>query len=94
MKQRNTPEYQHNTSGISWNNGTLHKEEQLHLNVDYKLKFSEHLEGILKRAGRNINAILITLPYKNFEKRHIFMNCFLHHSWFLLFPFSKDVLQP
>ena len=71
MKQRNTPEYQHNTSGISWNNGTLHKEEQLHLNVDYKLKFSEHLEGILKRAGRNINAILIILPYKNFEKRHI-----------------------
>ena len=48
----------------------------------------------MKKAGRNINAFLRILAYKNFDKRRIFMNFFLRHSWFLLFFFSKDVLQP
>ena len=45
--------------------------EKLGLNVDYKLKFNEHLESILKKAGRNVKAFLRILPYKHFEKRHI-----------------------
>ena len=46
----------------------------LGLNVDCKLKFNKHLESIFKKAGRNVNAFLRILPYKNFEKRQIFMN--------------------
>ena len=70
VEQRNTPMHQQNTSGISRKNGTLHDEEQLHLIVDYKLtlKLNEHLESILKEAGRNVNAFLRIVPYKNFEK--------------------------
>ena len=41
-----TTEHQRKTSGTPRNNGTLYDEEQLHLNVDYKLKFNEHLESI------------------------------------------------
>ena len=51
-------------------------DKLLGLNVDYKLKFNEHLQSILKKAGQNVNAFLRILPYKNFEKRHIFMNLF------------------
>ena len=57
----------------------------LGLNVDYKLKFNEHLESILKKAGRNVNAFLRVLPYKNFEKRRIFMNLFFTSQLFLLY---------
>ena len=51
-------------------------DKLLGLNVDYKLKFNEHLQSILKKAGQKVNAFLRILPYKNFEKRHIFMNLF------------------
>ena len=68
VEQRNTPVHQQNTSGISRKNGTLHDEEQLHLIVDYKLTLNEHLESILKEAGRNVNTFLRIVPYKNFEK--------------------------
>ena len=69
-------------------------EKLLGLNVDYKLKFNEQLESILGKAGRNVNAFLRILPYKNFEKRHIHELVFLRPSCFLLLPFSMDVSQP
>ena len=83
-------EHQRNTSGTPRNNGTLHDEEQLHLNVDYKLKFNEHLESILKMwnlvayffpfwqdsFGKRWFYIFIILPYKSFERRRIIMNFF------------------
>ena len=56
------------------------------LNVDYKLKFNEDLESIFKKAGRNVNAFLRILPYKNFEKRHIFMNLFFTSVAFYYCP--------
>ena len=66
VKQRNTngtpTEHQRNTSGTPRNIGTLHEEEQLRLNVYYKLKLYKHLESLLKRAGRNVNAFLRILP--------------------------------
>ena len=37
----------------------------------------------MKKAGRNLNAFSRILPYKNFEKRRMFINFFLRHSWFL-----------
>ena len=45
------------------------REKLLALNVDYKLKLSKHLESILQKAGRNANAFLRILPYKNFAKK-------------------------
>ena len=64
-QQRNTNIHQRNT-----------QEEQLHLNIDYKLKLSKHLERTLKKAVQNVNAFLRILLYQNFEKRSIFMNFF------------------
>ena len=58
-------------------------KKHLGLNVDYKLKFNEHLESIFKKAGRNVNAFLRKLPHKNFEKRHIFMNLFFMSQLFV-----------
>ena len=63
-EQWNTPEKQRNTNGKPRNNGTLHDEEQLHLNVDCKLKFNEHLESFFKKAGRNVNVSLRIVPYR------------------------------
>ena len=61
-------EHQRNTSGTPRNNMILNDEEQLHLNVDYKLKFNKYLKSIFKKVGRNVNAFLKIMPYKNFEK--------------------------
>ena len=51
-------------------------EKLLGVNVDYKLKFNEHLDSIFKKAGRKVNARSRILPYMNFEKRRILMNSF------------------
>ena len=51
-------------------------EKLLGVNVDYKLKFNEHLDSILKKAGRKIHALSRILPYMNFEKRRLLMNSF------------------
>ena len=88
-EQQYTSEHQQNINLTPRNKGTLHKEEQLHLNIDYKLKFNEHLESILKRAGQNVNAILRILPFKNFEKRHIFINFFYITVSFYYFPLVR-----
>ena len=55
-------EHQRNTSGTPRNIGTLHEEEQLRLNVYYKLKLYKHLASLLKRAERKVNAFLRRLP--------------------------------
>ena len=61
-------------------------EKLLGLNVDYKVKFNEHLESVFKKADRNVNAFLRILPYKNFEKRCIFMNLFFTSVVFYYCP--------
>ena len=57
-------------------------QKLLGLKVDYKLKFNEHLESILKKAGRNVNVFLRILANKNFEKRRMFMNLFFTSQLF------------
>ena len=37
-------------------------EKLLGVNVDYNLKFNEHLESILKKAVRKVNALSRILP--------------------------------
>ena len=52
-------------------------EKLLGVNVDYNLKFNEHLESTLKKAVRKVNVLSRILPYRNFVKRSILMNsCF------------------
>ena len=51
-------------------------EKLLGVNVDYKLKFNEHLDSIFKKAGPKVNFVSRILPYTNFEKRRILMNSF------------------
>ena len=65
-------------------------EKILGVNVDYKLKFNEHLDSILKKAGRKVNALSRILPYMNFEKRRMLMNSFFYVTVQPL-PFSMDV---
>ena len=48
----------------------------LDVSTDYKLKFKEHLDSILKKAGQKVNALSRILPYMNFEKRRILMKSF------------------
>ena len=51
-------------------------EKLLGVNFDYKLKFNEHLDSILKKADRKVKALSRILPYMNFGKRWILMNSF------------------
>ena len=41
-----------------------------------KLKLNEHLDSILKKVGRKVNALSRMLPYMNFEKRLKLINFF------------------
>ena len=56
-----------NTSGTA-EPTERHDQQQLHLCADCKLKLNKQLESTLKKEGRNVNAFLRILPYKNFEK--------------------------
>ena len=60
-------------------------EKLLGVNIDYKLKLNEHLDSILKKAGRKVNVLSRILPYMNFEKRRVLMNSFFT-SKFNYFP--------
>ena len=51
-------------------------EKLLGVIVDYKPKFNEHLDNILQKPGRKVNALSRILPYMNFEKRRILMSSF------------------
>ena len=68
-------------------------EKLLGVIVDYKPKFNEHLDNILQKPGRKVNALSRILPYMNFEKRRILMSSFFHVTVQLL-PCSMDVSQP
>ena len=51
-------------------------EKLLGIKVDYKLTFSEHLNGILKKASCKINALSRIVNYMSIPKRRILMNSF------------------
>ena len=67
-------------------------EKLLGVNVDYNVKFSEHLESILKKAMRKVNALSRILPYRNFEKRRI-LNELVFYVTVQLLLFSTDISQ-
>ena len=51
-------------------------ERLLGVKIDSKLNFKEHLDGIIKKASREINALSRIAPYMNIEKPRLFMNSF------------------
>ena len=51
-------------------------EKLLGTKVDSKLNVNEHLNGVIKKASRKINALSRIIPFMNISKRHIFMNPF------------------
>ena len=51
-------------------------ERLLGVKIDSKLNFKEHLDGIIKKASRKINALSRTAPYMNIGKRRLLMNYF------------------
>ena len=53
-------------------------EKLLRIKVDSRLNFNEHLDGIIKKASRLINALSRITPFMNISKRHIFMNSFFN----------------
>ena len=51
-------------------------ERLLGVKIDSKLNFKEHLDGIIKKASRKINALSRIASYMNIEKRRLLMNSF------------------
>ena len=51
-------------------------ERLLGVKIDSKLNFKEHLDGIIKKASRKINALSRIAPYMNIGKRRLLMNSF------------------
>ena len=48
----------------------------LGIKVDSRLNFNEHLDGIIKKASRKINALSRVTPFMNISKRRNLMNSF------------------
>ena len=46
-------------------------------NFDYKLKFTNHIDEICKKAPRKLNALARIVPYMSISKRRTLMNAFL-----------------
>ena len=51
-------------------------ERLLRVKIDSKLNFKEHLDGIIKKASRKINALTRIDPYMNIANRRLLMNSF------------------
>ena len=51
-------------------------EKMLGINIDYKLKFTNHIDEICKKTSRILNALARIAPYMGIRKRHTLMNTF------------------
>ena len=51
-------------------------EKMLDINFDYKLKFTNHIEKICKKASRKLNALARIALYMGIRKRRTLMNTF------------------
>ena len=67
-------------------------EKLFGINFDCKLKFTNHIEEIFKKASRKLNAIVRLAPYMDISKRRTLMNAFLK-SQFNYCPLIKIVLS-
>ena len=51
-------------------------EKMLGINFDYKLKFTNHIEQIFKKASRKLNTLARIAPYMGIRKQYTLMNAF------------------
>ena len=59
----------------------------LGINFDYKLKFSNHIEEICKKASRKLNALARISLYMGIRKRRTLVNAFFKSQ----FNYSTDM---
>ena len=69
-------------------------EKLLGSKVDTKLNFNEHLNDMISKTSRKVNAWSRAVPYMSLSKKKILINLFLTHNLFiaLLSGCSKAVL--
>ena len=53
-------------------------EKLLGIKVDTKLNFNEHLNDIISKASRKVNALSRVVPYMSLSKKKILMNSFFN----------------
>ena len=53
-------------------------EKLLGIKVDSRLNFNEHLDGLIKKTSRKINALSRITLFMNIRNRHILMKSFLN----------------
>ena len=53
-------------------------EKLLGIKVDSRLNFNEHLDSVIKKAGRKINALSRITPFINRTNRRILINSFFN----------------
>ena len=58
-------------------------EKMLGINVDYKLKFTNHIDKICKKASRILNALARIAPYMGIRKRRTLMNSFFKSQFII-----------
>ena len=56
-------------------------EKLLGIKAESRLNFNEHLDGIIKKASRKINALSRITPFMNISKRCILMNTFFNSQF-------------
>ena len=56
-------------------------DKLLGIKVDSRLSFNKHLDGIIKKASRKINALSRITPFINISKRRILMNSFFNSQF-------------
>ena len=55
----------------------------LGINIDYKLKFTNHIDKICKKASRISNALARIAPYMGIHKRRTLMNSFFQSQFII-----------
>ena len=56
-------------------------EKLLRIKVDAKLNFNEHLNDIISKASRKVNALSRLMPYMSLSKEKILMNSFFNSQF-------------
>ena len=56
-------------------------EKLLGIKVDTKLNFNEHLNDIISKASRKVNALSRVVPYMSLSKKKILMNSFFNSQF-------------
>ena len=56
-------------------------EKLLGIKVDTKLNFNEHLNDIISKASRKVNALSRVVPYMSLSKKKILINSFFNSQF-------------